>query len=182
MLASMKKNEIGTRQKSTRGPLPWLLASLALAVSGCKHAPPPPKIPLAARITISAAADANPDPTGRASPVVIRIYRLRSGDAFNGASMEPLYFKDREVLAADLVARDEWELRPGESRDVQWDLTADVHVIGVMAALRDYHSVPWRISVTVPSAGQSKGAHVLVIAAQVSSAGLVLGSSAVKDK
>jgi type VI secretion system protein VasD len=162
-----------------------VLAGAMLVVAACKHAPPapPPRIPLMAHVTITASADVNPDPTGRASPVVIRIYRLRSGDAFNGAGMEPLYFKDREVLAADLAERDQCQLFPGQSCDLQWELSAEVHVIGVMAALRDYTSVPWRIFMTVPPSSPKKGPHVLALTAQVSRAGLVLNaSSGLKDK
>jgi type VI secretion system protein VasD len=160
-----------------------LLGGVLLAMSGCKHAPPapPPRVPLFGHVTITANGDANPDPTGRASPVVIRIYRLRNGDAFNGAGMETLYFKDREVLAPDLIARDEWELRPGETRDIRWELPADAQVLGIMAALRDFGSVPWRLVVAVPPS-PAKGPHVLAVTAQISAAGLQLQSSGLKDK
>jgi type VI secretion system protein VasD len=171
--------------KKTNSVLRVLLGSVVLGLGGCKHAPPapPPRIPLMGHVIITAAADVNPDPTGRASPVVIRIYRLRNGDAFNGAGMEPLYFKDRDLLAADLVARDQCELFPGQSCDLQWELSAEVHVIGVMAALRDYTSVPWRIFMTVPPSSPKKGPHVLTLTAQASRAGLVLDdSSGLKDK
>jgi type VI secretion system protein VasD len=180
----MKTFKTETLRKPSPALLLALLGAITLAASGCKHAPPPPPPRIqTVRVSVTAAPDVNPDPSGRPSPVVIRIYRLRGADEFNGAGMDRLYTKDREVLAANLVARDEFPLHPGDSRDTQLDLAADVQGIGVMAEIRDYHSVPWRVYMAVPAPPKKKGPHVLVLNVQVSRSGVVLAdSSGLKDK
>lgn len=179
----MKTLETETLKKLPATVLLTVLGAI-LTASGCKHAPPPPPQRIqTARVSVTAAADVNPDPTGRPSPVVVRIYRLRGADEFNGAGMDRLYTKDREVLAANLVAKDEFPLHPGDSRDTQLDLAADVQVIGVMAEIRDYRSVPWRVYMAVPPPPKKKGPRVLVLTVQVSRSGVVLAdSSGLKDK
>ena len=51
---------------------------------------------------------ANPDLNGRASPVVVRVYELRSPAAFSGADFLSLFEKESEALAGDLVGREEY--------------------------------------------------------------------------
>ncbi len=132
-----------------------MAVSVIALFAGCAAKPPaapPPPPPVVMSLSVHAAGDANPDGEGRASPVVVRIYQLRSEDAFKALDLEALYYRDKDALAADLVARDEWTLRPGETHENKWQVSPDVRTIAVVGALRSYRDVPWRISVPVPPA------------------------------
>ncbi|MCX7059121.1 MAG: type VI secretion system lipoprotein TssJ [Proteobacteria bacterium] len=129
-----------------------VVVALAALAGGCASkppAPPPPPPPVVMSLAVHLASDGNPDGEGRASPVVVRIYQLRSEDAFKGLDLEALYYRDKDALAADLVARDEWTLRPGEAHDSKWQLAPEVRAIAVVGALRSYRAVPWRVSIPV---------------------------------
>jgi type VI secretion system protein VasD len=117
-----------------------LLAGLVLA--GCASKPEPIVTPVA--MTVRAAADANPDVRGRASPVTVRVYALKSSAAFEGADFFSLFEKDSATLGAELVQREEMLLRPGDSKKLEMTLPADAKAIGVMAAFRDLDRARWR--------------------------------------
>jgi type VI secretion system protein VasD len=127
-----------------------VLALLLLGVAGCKSKPPPPKPPPKTVITVSAGAAVNPDANGRPSPIVVRLYRLNSDVAFKGADFFPLFDDDKRVLAAELVARDEYELAPGESKSQELVLPPEVRFVGVVAAFRDIRNSSWRAIVALP--------------------------------
>jgi type VI secretion system protein VasD len=139
----------------------FIAIALGAGLVGCAAKPPPvppPPPPVPLRLTVHVAGDANPDTAGRASPVVVRAYLLRSNDAFKGQDLEPLYFRDKELLAADLVSREEWTLHPGETHEAMWMVPPDVHAVALMAALREYRGLPWKIEVPIPPPPAPKAA------------------------
>jgi type VI secretion system protein VasD len=110
---------------------------------GCASAPKKPKdTTVSAQIT--ATATVNPDIRKRPSPIVVRVYELSGRNAFDTADFVSLFDRDREVLAADVVSREELSLRPGESREWKKTLPANTRFIGVMAAYRDVEKAQWR--------------------------------------
>jgi type VI secretion system protein VasD len=133
----------GARHVAT-AVLAWLLGSL-LALAACSS---PPK-PTLVSATLKAGTDVNPDLRKRASPIVVRVYELKSSAAFEGADFVSLYERDQATLAAEMGAREEFTLRPGETR--QWDKATapDTKFIGVMAAFRDIEHARWKSIVPV---------------------------------
>jgi len=128
----------------------YALALLALVA--CAHKPPPPPpppAPVPTKLTITAAANINPDGQGNPSPVVVRLFQLRTDAQFAGTQYFPLYDAERQTLGADLISRDEFTLMPGQSRLVEWTVTPDARFLGVLAAYRDPGAV-WRALVAVP--------------------------------
>ena len=120
----------------------WPLAAL---VAGCAKPPPPPKpVVTPVAMTLTAAADANPDARGRASPLSVRVYALKSTGAFDSADFFTLFEKDQATLGAELVQREELLLRPGESKKLEMTLPADAKALGVIAAYRDLERARWR--------------------------------------
>jgi type VI secretion system protein VasD len=101
--------------------------------------------------TIKATPTTNPDLTGRPSPVVVRTYELRALGAFNGADFFSLFERESETLASDLVGREEYDLRPGETRPYKRQLQPDTKFFGVVAAFRDLENSRWRQAVPVPA-------------------------------
>lgn len=131
-----------------------LLASLAtvLVLAGCGG---PPK-PVKSSVALIAVPIVNPDPSGRASPVVVRLYQLKSDVAFANAEFFALFDDDKKVLGPDLVARDEFELAPNEHKSIDLMLPPDVRFFGAIAAYRDIRNSTWRALVPVAKKGLGK--------------------------
>jgi type VI secretion system protein VasD len=123
-----------------------LLAVLAVALlAACIHKQPV-EAPVSFTLHVQATSDINPDSNGRASPVVVRVYQLRSGNAFQAAEFFAIYDHDKQTLAADLMASNEYVLKPGEALDLVLKAEKDTHTIGVLAAFRDLRNSQWHSS------------------------------------
>ena len=118
-----------------------LLVASALLLSACAAKPPKPA-PAHAELIVG--GDVNPDASGRASPVVVRVYQLRNDGEFNGADFFSVYEKEKETLGASLVSREEYVLAPGENRKLELPLNAETRFIAVVAAFRDIRTARWR--------------------------------------
>ena len=106
----------------------------------------PPKVV----IRIKTDSDVNPDRTGRASPIVLRIYELKSDDIFNNADFFALYEEDATIRGDDMNAREEMEIPPDELIEIEKELDMEVRHIGVMAAYRELDNAVWRGSIDTP--------------------------------
>jgi type VI secretion system protein VasD len=124
-----------------------LVGGLLATGAGCGRSSPP-----LLRGAITAGTASNPDARGRPSPVVVRVYELRSVGAFGNADFFSLFEKEQETLAGELIGREEFILKPGEKRAYQRQLQPDTKFIGVVAAFRDLENARWRQSAPVPSA------------------------------
>jgi type VI secretion system protein VasD len=131
----------------SRSLLP-LVCSFALAV-GCSSGPP------LLRGAINADGSVNPDRGGRASPIVVRVYELKSVAAFNTADFFSLFDKEQETLGGELVGREEFQLQPAETRQYRRQLQPDTKFFGVVAAFRDLEQSRWRQAVPVPAKGSA---------------------------
>ncbi|MDR5836974.1 type VI secretion system lipoprotein TssJ [Caballeronia sp. LZ034LL] len=138
--------------RSTTAPA-WLSAPVcALALGACASSDaPPPREPLKLDVAIRASSTVNPDDQKRAAPILVRVYELKSLDAFNEADFQSLQDKDKTVLAADLVARDQFMLRPGESRRIARNAQGATTALGVIAAYRDLPHAVWRATTLLPA-------------------------------
>ncbi|WP_341317025.1 type VI secretion system lipoprotein TssJ [Paraburkholderia sp. IMGN_8] len=122
---------------------------MLVLASGCKSPPPPPP-PTAVKVSVAVLAAANPDSSGRPSPIVVRVYELKSTAAFDSADFFTLYGKDQATLGADLNAKSEFLLRPGESRSFEQTVQPGTKFIAVVAAYRDIERSRWRATAPVP--------------------------------
>jgi type VI secretion system protein VasD len=115
---------------------------LVLGVISCASAPKPVVSTL--QITVEAAADVNPDARRRASPVTVRVYALKTANAFDSADFFAIFEKDQATLGADMVTKEEMLLRPGESKVLNLKLGPDAKTMGYFAAYRDLEKTSWR--------------------------------------
>ncbi len=127
----------------------WSLVILAIViVAGCAGDGPPP--PTRVALDIAASADLNPDPDGRPSPVVFRLYELKTPSTFVNADFFALYDQPDMALGAELQGREEMLIKPGESRNVEFSLAEETRHIGLLAAFRNLDRAVWRALLAVP--------------------------------
>lgn len=124
--------------------LPALLAAACGKKPEVKPEPPPDKPPPKLSIEIRAAGNANRGPSGKGFPVVVRVYALKSSGVFATTDFYSLFDKDAAILGADLVARDEMTLAPGQSLPLERGLDPNASYLGVVAAFRDIDHGRWR--------------------------------------
>ncbi len=117
-----------------------------LALSGCAMLGGG-KTTLDAKVVAS--AEVNPDSRKRPSPVVVRVFELKAPTLFEQADFVSLFEKDQAVLGAEMVSREEFVLRPGETRPLAKPLSPDTKFIGVMVAYRELERARWRAVVPV---------------------------------
>jgi type VI secretion system protein VasD len=137
----------GDARVKTFGLHPLAALGVALLLSACAAKPPPPPASVAG--TIQASAQVNPSVSKRPSPLLIRVYELKSVAGFNAADFMSLYQRDQAALAADLVAKEEFVMSPGETKTFAKTLAPDTRFIGVTAAYRDIEHAKWRSIVPV---------------------------------
>lgn len=98
---------------------------------------------------INASEQLNPDLHGRPSPLVLQLVELSHPTAFEQADYFALQHRAPQLLAADLLAMEELELRPGEQRMLKLALQPQTRYLGLVASYRDLNSSRWRITVDV---------------------------------
>jgi type VI secretion system protein VasD len=90
-------------------------------------------------LTLIADGSINPGNQGSPAPLFIRLYELKSSEAFHRADFIDLYENDEAVLGNDLVnQRQLSRLAPGESREERVVLRKDTRYIGLFAEFYDY--------------------------------------------
>lgn len=119
--------------------------AVALALAACAGGPKPAQV----SGTIHASAQVNPSASRRPSPLLLRLYELKTAAAFSSADFMSLYQKDKAELGADLLGKDEFVLAPGESKSFAKTLAPDTRFLGVVAAYRDVEHAKWRSVVAV---------------------------------
>ncbi len=138
------------------GPLLFIMALALIALSGCKSPPAPPPSITRVSGSVVASQGLNPSVSQRPSPLLMRIYELRSMSAFNQADFMSLYRGDVNALGPDLVAKEEFFLQPGESRPMLKVLAPETRFLGVVAIYRDLEKATWRTVVHIqPAKAQS---------------------------
>jgi type VI secretion system protein VasD len=133
---------------------------VCLLLISCAKAPPPPKIvipappeppkPSVAQGRVITSGDVNPDPGGRASPIIVRVYELKSTANFEKSDFFTLFDKDEQTLGPELVAKQQFEMPPDTEREFEKELPAGTRFLGVVAAYRNVQQAAWRQSVEIP--------------------------------
>jgi type VI secretion system protein VasD len=129
-------------------PAILLILSGAL-VAGCSKPPPPPP-PTMVELSFVASPDVNPDPGGRASPIIVRYYQLAGTGAFEKGDYFQIHNKEAAVLGADLLAQEEVQLLPATTQKTTFEAKKDTKFLGVIASYRDINHAVWRADVPIP--------------------------------
>ncbi len=142
-----------------------LVVATLMVLAGCARDTTPP--PTTASIDLSASSDVNPDRNDRPSPVLVRVYELRSAGVFEGADFFTLLEQDSAVLGADRVSRWEYQLEPGQQERLSFTAESGSGYVAVVAAYRDIEHARWR-AVEVLDSNQENNLDVRVERNQVS--------------
>jgi type VI secretion system protein VasD len=140
------------RARCSAGVVAALTVLAGLTLAGCKSAPSPTPV----SGSIQGASELNPSVNQRASPLLLRVYELKADTAFNKADFMALYQSDQGTLGADLVAREEFMLAPGEIRPYRKTLAPETKYVGVVAAYLDLERATWRTIVPVHKPGKAQ--------------------------
>lgn len=119
-----------------------LVACAGIVLNGCARDRPPP--PTEVTVSIVAASDVNPDRNDRPSPIMVRVYELRSAGVFESADFFALFEQDQQVLGGDRINRWEYQLEPGERASLDAEFQDSSGYVGVVAAYRDIEHARWR--------------------------------------
>lgn len=127
-----------------------VICAVALCLAACGGSAKPKPVP-PTKASLVAAGDVNPDSSGRPSPVVVRLYQLKEESALDNAAYFALSDKEQETLGATLISREEYELKPGETRTLELKIAPEAHYLAAVAGYRDINNTKWK---TLLPAGQ----------------------------
>ncbi|GGB20192.1 type VI secretion system lipoprotein TssJ [Agarivorans gilvus] len=124
-----------------------LSALLSISILGCTVANY--VVEPYSKLQFHVAENVNPDITGRASPVVVKVFELSSRTLFDSQDFFALYDDASSVLGPDLINRTEFEFEPGSEHEYKLSLMPGVRYAGVLVAYRDIDTASWREVVAV---------------------------------
>lgn len=133
------------------------LLGLFALLSGCATTHDPTK-PL--QLNIAVAANANPDESGRPSPVVVNIFDLKKPQRFRNADYLALLATPRKILRGDMLGIHRINaIAPGSERTLQLALDAQTRHVGIVAELVEFSSVDARATFAL----QARRTHALTL-------------------
>ncbi len=134
--------------------------SIMVFISACANEPKAPD-PTVIELAISASQDANPDTSGRPSPVSVRLFQLSSATIFKRADFFQLLDEPESVLSETLVGKQDVVINPGKSSVVSMVFEDRGKVLGIIATFRDIDHAQWRAVLPVTSNKLNKVAGVI---------------------
>ena len=138
---------------------------LMLFLSACSSSPPTPPVsekveapasPTLVKAKIFVSKQVNPDVNNRASPVVVRLFELKSVGTFNESDFYGLFENYESVLGNDLLGSEQFQLNPGEKRIFKHKTAAGTQFIAVIAAYRDLDQAGWRDFIVLPAGKETQ--------------------------
>jgi len=125
-----------------------LCLAIPAVLAGC--AAPPPKPPAVLALSIVGGAGQNPDPSGTAEPVAVRIYPLVAAGKFTAADPYTLMGNAAAVLGSDLAGPAEQVIvAPGATAHVTHKLPEQAQSIGIVVLFRAIDKATWRLVIPV---------------------------------
>jgi len=127
---------------------PVVLAAGLLLLIGCT------KQPARVNVALSAASNVNPDSSGHALSVVVRIYQLKDKGRLETADYNAIWKSDREILSEDFLDRQERMVQPGTQEMLEIRTHPMAAYLGVVALFQNPRGDTWRRIVPVQGKNQ----------------------------
>ncbi len=95
-------------------------------------------------------SDSNPDELGKASPLHIRMYELKSNKMMKKADFIEIYERDKEVLGADMLAVHKIKhFKPGEKRSEHFVLSKGTRYVALYAEFLEFKDAKYKLIIPV---------------------------------
>lgn len=91
-------------------------------------------------------SDINPDESGNASPLFIRMYELKSPKLMSKSDFIDLYEGDKKVLGADFIVKHELKrFKPGENRTEHFVLDKNTNHVAFFAEFLEFKDSKFKL-------------------------------------
>lgn len=95
-------------------------------------------------VSLAASEGLNPNSENQPSPLIVRVYELKSIDTFNQLQFFDLLDQDTTRLGGDLLNRREIEIAPGRRLTIEREADPQARFVGVIAGYRSLENIAWR--------------------------------------
>ena len=124
------------------------LTALGLSLLGCAQ-PPPPEEPDPCNVqlvTLRIYANdlINPNEAERPRPVVVRLYQLANDMRLQNARYDDVLLKDAEVLAEDMMKKDEVIVYPNDMVEIKFERIPEAQFLGGTAMFHGPQGQSWK--------------------------------------
>lgn len=158
---------VSGKRRSSKGPKLFsccLLAGLSTVIPGCSlwrsDQPSPPSAEMLKdfhyTLSLKADEDINRDGSGRAMPVLLNIFELRSPGNFEMTDYFDLRNNAQMRLGQDLLRSDQLMVWPGTSDQRKYSSSSPPALLGVVAGYQQLEGRTWRVLIPISSAVPAK--------------------------
>ena len=103
-------------------------------------------------ITVIASPRINPDPSGEARPVQLRLYQLKTDSRLLPASFDDIWQDDKKTLHDDLVKVDQFPVYPDSRTEVKFERDGSALFVAAVALFRNATGRSWYTVFELPPA------------------------------
>ncbi len=103
-------------------------------------------------VELKADNQVNPNASGKASPVKVTVFELKSTNAFDTADYFALMKDPRAVLGDQMLEVNSRIVKPGSTEEIKASGNTQAKSLGIVASYRDLNNSQWRLVVDLPEA------------------------------
>lgn len=102
------------------------------------------------KLRFSVGSNLNPDDNKVSSPVIVRMYELKSTKAFENANFIDLYERDAEILGKTMITQQSLKpIKPNEDTTAQLVLSKGTKFIGLYAEFLQYEDAKYKVIIPI---------------------------------
>lgn len=110
-----------------------------MCLAGCSTLPQPSLL-----ANISTSSQLNPNRQGRASPLVVTFYQLKSPQTFLSTDFNQLYNNPKKALGDDFFSSTQQVFLPDKNQVFNLTLDKKTQYVGIVAAYSNLSNAQWR--------------------------------------